>query len=162
MSFNQFIIYDQAYSEKLAAWDNGRFRHGMAWLLARSGDSLFWFIITGWLLWNQEPLGWRLLTAILIAAVITATAKGIFKRQRPVEKWAIATDKYAFPSGHASRAAVVAVMLAAALPQVALVFPLWAFLVSVARVILSRHFLSDVIGGLLLGYGIGIILLLIW
>ena len=92
------------------------------------------------------------------AAGVTAVAKGIFKRKRPSEKWALSTDKYAFPSGHAARAGAVATALAFAFPAWGWVSLLWAVLVGLARVALARHFLSDVTVGLLLGIVIGLIL----
>ena len=158
MQLNDLITRDEAYSGRIVAWANGRFLHTLAWVIARTGDSLFWLIIIGILLWQKQPLGWDLLLIVAVAAGVTAVAKGIFKRKRPSEKWALSTDKYAFPSGHAARAGAVATALAFAFPAWGWVSLLWAVLVGLARVALARHFLSDVTVGLLLGIVIGLIL----
>ena len=158
MSLEEFIGRDEAASERIAQYSQNRFVHGISWLLARTGDSIFWLLVTAVLIWFKHPIGWSLLITIAITALLTAGAKGIFKRERPSEKWAISTDKYAFPSGHASRAGAVAVTLAFAFPQFAILCFIWAGLVALARVILARHFLTDVIGGLLFGIGVSLIL----
>lgn len=150
MRLDSLLERDVAWSQQVAGWGSGRGRP-IVWLLARSGDSVVWLAISAVLIWLREPIGWQLLVTVAVAALLTAVAKGIFKRQRPEEKWAISTDKYSFPSGHASRAAAVATTLAFAYPAYALLFALWALLVAFARVALSRHFLSDVVSGLLFG-----------
>lgn len=151
-----WLARDKAWSQRLATWaGHGRFRRPLAWILARSGDSLFWLAVIAWLLWQKQGLGWDLLWTVAATAVFVVILKGIFRRQRPKEKWAIATDKYSFPSGHASRATAVAITLAFAFPAYSLLWLLWAILVSLARVALSRHFLSDVAGGLIVGVGVG-------
>lgn len=132
--------------------------HGVAWIIARSGDSIFWLLVSAVLIYLQWPAAWSLLTTVAVTALLTAVAKGLFKRQRPVEKWAIATDIYSFPSGHAARAGAVAVALSVALPSYAPLFFLWALLVAFARVMLSRHYVSDVAGGLIFGIAVGLLL----
>lgn len=158
MTLEKFIAFDEAASQRIAQYDGNRLVHGLAWLVARSGDSIFWLLISALLIWQKRPVGWPLLITVAVSALLTVVAKGIFKRERPSEKWAISTDKYAFPSGHASRAGAVAVTLAFAFPQYALLCFLWAGLVALARVLLSRHYVADVAGGLLFGILVGIIL----
>ncbi len=156
MRLNEIVARDMAVSNQLAAWANGRFLYNIAWALARTGDSIFWLIIIGILIWQNQFLGWILLLTVALTAVLTAAIKGLVRRRRPSEKWAISTDKYSFPSGHAARAGAVAVTLSFALPSYTLLFLLWAVLVGIARVALSRHYLSDVVAGLALGIIIGI------
>ena len=162
MSFDQILARDKHLSYKLTQRANGRFSRAFAWILARTGDSLFWLAVIGLLLWQKQSLGWDLLLTVAVTAVLVVILKGIFRRQRPKEKWAIATDKYSFPSGHAARATAVAITLAFALPPLTLLWLLWAVLVALARVALSHHYLSDVGGGLvvgvLVGLGLGMIL----
>lgn len=162
MNRDVWLARDKEWSQQLAKWTgNGRFRHPLAWVLARTGDSLFWLALIAWLLWQKQGLGWDLLWTVVVTAVIVGILKGIFRRQRPQEKWAIATDKYSFPSGHATRATAVAITLTFAFPTYGFLFPVWAALVSLARVALSRHFLSDVVGGLVVGAIIGVFLQMI-
>ena len=158
MTLEELIARDEAASGRVAEYDAIRIVHGTAWLIARTGDSIFWLLVTALLIWFKHPVGWSLLITVAVTALLTAVAKGIFKRERPSEKWAISTDKYAFPSGHAARAGAVAVTLAFAFPQYAFLCFIWAGLVALARVILSRHYLTDVAGGLLFGVVVSLIL----
>lgn len=158
MRLDELIIRDELVSNQIAQTANGRFLHTLAWIIARSGDSLFWLIFSVILLWQKQPLGWDLLLTMAVAAGVTAVAKGVFKRKRPSEKWAISTDKYSFPSGHAARAGAVAITLTFAFPVWGWVSLLWAVFVGLARVALARHFLSDVTVGLILGIVLGLIL----
>lgn len=158
MSLDEVLQKDKALSQRAARWGDGRFRHALVWVVARTGDNLLWLAIAGVLIWQGNGLGWQLLTTALVTAVVTAVVKGIVKRPRPAEKWAIATDKYAFPSGHAARAGAIAVTLAFAFPPFTPLLLLWMLLVAAARVALARHFVSDVLGGLALGVLLGLIL----
>ncbi len=158
MTLEELIARDESASQRIAQYAGNRFVHGTAWLVARTGDSIFWLLISALLIWFRRPGGWSLLITVAVTALLTAIAKGIFKRERPSEKWAIATDKYAFPSGHAARAGAVAVTLAFAFPQYALFCFLWAGLVALARVILARHYITDVAGGLLFGVMVSLVL----
>lgn len=157
----RLIAFDETLSARIASWGAEGIPRAVAWLLARTGDSLFWLAISGVLIWQKVPLGWILLVTVAVTAAVTGLAKGIFRRQRPVEKWAIATDKYAFPSGHAARAGGVAVALSFAFPAWTVAWLLWAVLVALARVALSRHYLSDVFAGLILGMLISLLLQLL-
>lgn len=158
MTFEDLIARDEAASQQIAQYSAHRLVHGIAWLLARTGDSIFWLLVSAFLIWRRYPAGWPLLITVAATALLTAVVKGVFKRERPSKKWAFSTDKYAFPSGHAARAGAVAVTLVFAFPQYAFFCFLWAALVALARVILARHFLSDVAGGLLFGVLVSLVL----
>ncbi len=150
---------DEAWSQRLVVWGNGRFPRAVPWLVARTGDSWLWLALAGWLAWQQQPIGWALLRVVVITAVIVFTTKAIFRRQRPQKQTiSIGADKYAFPSGHAARAGAVAITLATFWPTWLPLLLLWSLLVSFARILLSRHFLTDVCGGLMLGYLVALIL----
>ena len=156
MHFDLILARDKQFSGRLAQWANGRFRRPLAWILARTGDSVFWLAVIAILFWQKQRLGWDLLLAVLVTAVLVVILKGIFRRQRPKEKKAFATDKYSFPSGHAARATAVAITRAFHNPNLAPLWLIWAVLVALARVALSRHFLSDIVGGIIVGLFTGI------
>jgi undecaprenyl-diphosphatase len=171
MNREQLATHDKDLSQRLALWANasaesgpsirhqsGRFRRTLAWMLARTGDSVFWLAVIAVLLWQKQVLGWKLLMAVLVTAVLVAILKGIIRRQRPKAKRAFATDKYSFPSGHAARAAAIAIILAFYTPIMAPLWLIWAALVSLARVALSRHYLVDVVGGTIVGLLTGLCL----
>jgi membrane-associated phospholipid phosphatase len=105
--------------------------------------------------------GWLLVLTVL-EAVVAPASKLVLERPRPVWAAPITTaGSSSFPSGHAAAAAtaaVAAVLVARALgrgPLTRVVLPALAVLaaaaVSASRVFLGVHYLSDVVGGSLLG-----------
>ncbi|XP_048353373.1 polyisoprenoid diphosphate/phosphate phosphohydrolase PLPP6 [Sphaerodactylus townsendi] len=128
--------------------------HGIPWLagtlygLCRSGSSA-----------GREVLV-NLLFALVLDLVLVALVKGLVRRRRPTHNRmdmfaTISVDKYSFPSGHATRAAMVCRFvlhhLILAVPLRVLVV-LWAFIVGISRVMLGRHNVTDVLFGLMMGY----------
>lgn len=74
-------------------------------------------------------------------------------------------EQYSYPSGHTARAVflgIVVWLLAKKRRNVAIAVGAYIFLVAIGRIYLGHHWLSDVIGGGLLGSGFGIITLSIY
>lgn len=125
--------------------------HGIPWLLF---VSIFIFLI--------ERLRWltvNIFFALILDIVVVATIKAIARRRRPEknENDALATfgpDKFSFPSGHCTRATMIAVVF---IIQCSLGIPLtilllsWSLSVSVSRVLLQRHHILDVLAGFIIG-----------
>ncbi len=131
----------------------------LAIFLAHSGDSWFWAagLALVWLLGSPD---WRrralfLLICIVVLAGLVLAVKFSVRRRRPEGEWGSiyrSTDPHSFPSGHAARAAMLAVLgLGLGPPWFGLALVAWAPLVSLARVAMGVHYLSDVVAGLLLG-----------
>lgn len=163
----RLLFADATLSARLAA-PPGPWRL-LALLVAHSGDSPLWLVgALAALRWGYPPwpsLGSRTLVATLTGGLIAALLKWLFRRSRPGEPSASLysrLDRHAFPSGHATRAACVTVVLAPLLPGWgAGLLAIWAGLVSLARVALQVHYLLDVIVGLAVGGGIGLVLLIV-
>lgn len=136
--------------------------------LAHSGDSWFWgigLIVVWWLgddFWKREAV-W-LFVGIAVTAVIAQTLKWLFRRQRPPGEWGAiyrSADPHSFPSGHAARMAMLAVLGFAVGPGptwFALLLLVWAPLVALARVAMGIHYLSDIVAGALLGLVVGLVM----
>lgn len=132
--------------------------------LAHSGDSPIWImglLLVTWLgstLWRHSA--WLMLVGVAVTAVAVQTLKLIFRRQRPAGEWGQGyrqLDPHSFPSGHAARAFMLAAIAVALGPAWwALVMVVWAALVSLARVAMGVHYLSDVVAGAALGVGCGV------
>lgn len=96
-------------------------------------------------------------------AVLVLLIKFTIKRRRPEGQWGAIyrnTDPHSFPSGHAARTAMLAVIALALGPAwFGILMVIWAPLVSLARVWMGVHYVSDVLAGILLGIISGLIVL---
>lgn len=86
--------------------------------------------------------------------------KAVVRRRRPAQNQmdmfaTFSVDRYSFPSGHATRAAMCGRFLLAHLvlaPPVRVLVVLWVGLVGLSRVLLGRHNVTDVLFGFWMGY----------
>jgi undecaprenyl-diphosphatase len=156
---------DRKLTAALRIAERPGFTRSLAAVLAHSGDSWFWGagLALAWLLGTPD-WKWRsaiLLFGILITAVLVLAIKFTVRRRRPEGEWGgiyRATDPHSFPSGHAARAVMLAVVAVGLGPlPFALLLLIWAPLVVVARVAMGVHYLSDVLAGALLGLGTGLL-----
>lgn len=158
---------DRQVSSKFRLRRSDGFWHTLAAFMAHSGDSWFWLAgLAGVWLWAGRD--WHNKAALLALgvcglAVVVLTIKKLVGRKRPEGEWGAiyrATDPHSFPSGHAARATMLAVMALGLGPAwFGLLVLLWSPLVSLARVIMGVHYLSDVIAGAVLGLVVGILAL---
>lgn len=164
-----FLECDNHLSNKLRIAVNKKRIRWFAAILAHSGDSWFWFIGLGLLWWLGSPF-WKYramiyIISIFITACIVLIIKFTIRRKRPEGEWGgiyRRTDPHSFPSGHAARTILLAVLgVGFGPPWFAWLLVIWAPLVSIARVGLGVHYLSDVIAGMILGLFIGAVCLTI-
>jgi len=136
-------------------------------LYEHAGNGLFWLpaALIAWLLPGMTPVQrmWaaNLFLGFLLDVLVVGTIKGIVGRGRPVYNKAddfvlvVSVDHYSFPSGHASRASLVAMFATVCLngtnPPLAIAVLCWGALTGVSRALLGRHYVGDVIFGVLVG-----------
>ena len=168
MNLQAIIALDRNVSKNLRVQPEKRWLWNLTAFLAHSGDSWFWlaalFVI--WL-FTFTRQAWHVKTAlmatgILVLAVLVLAIKFSVRRSRPPGEWGAIyrnTDPHSFPSGHAARAAMLAV-LALGLGPVwfAILILIWVPLVSLARIAMGLHYLSDVLAGLILGVMAGLVI----
>ncbi len=157
-----WLKQDAQLSTRLRIEDPGLLRK-LAIFFGHSGDSWFWgiglllIIWLGSLQWKQ--IAWGLLIGIALTAIVVLVIKFSVRRSRPAGEWGQIyrkTDPHSFPSGHAARAAMLAVLgLALGPAWFGILLLVWAPLVGLARVATGLHFVSDVLAGWLLGILMG-------
>ena len=136
-------------------------------VLAHSGDSWLWMIGLA-LVWLLSKTTWHRTAALMAVAVglqalVIFAVKQAIRRERPAGDWGgiyRSIDPHSFPSGHATRAVLLAVMAVGLGPAwFGLLLAIWAPLVCVARVATGVHYLSDVVVGALIGLLMGLLIL---
>jgi undecaprenyl-diphosphatase len=161
---------DARISERLnISRRSGVLRRALAFL-AHSGDSWFMIPVMG-IIWLLGDSGWKwrmlvMFPAMVLTALVAVGLKFAIRRRRPAGDWGLvyrSTDPHSFPSGHAARLTMLAVLSLLTGPAwFSGVFFLWAPLVALARVGMGVHYISDILGGAVLGvlFGIGFVLIL--
>ena len=116
------------------------------------------------LLRKEKKLFYALLTGIIIDAFLVLGLKTAFGRPRPYTELPVglfSVELSSFPSGHASRAFLVANIWGwfQKKRRFHIFLLVFAFLISFSRVYLGVHYLSDVIAGAVLGSATGYIVM---
>ncbi|KAL6107480.1 plpp6 [Pungitius sinensis] len=134
-------------------------------LIEVSGHGIPWLAGAAYCLYKSDsPAGQEvmlnLLMGLLLDLILVGIVKASVRRRRPAHNRmdmfaTFSVDRYSFPSGHATRAAMCGRFLLAhlvlAAPLRVLVL-LWAGLVGLSRVMLGRHNVTDVVFGFGMGY----------
>lgn len=159
MSLRNILELDARLSSQMRVAEKPGFLRNLAIFFAHSGDSWFWALalIIAWFFSNSAWKKWETVEFFGIAglAAVVLAVKFMVKRKRPEGEWGGIyrnTDPHSFPSGHAARAFLIAVIASALAPSwLAAVLWLWAPLVALARVAMGVHYVSDIVAGAILG-----------
>jgi len=131
------------------------------------GDPLFWIFVAAAIYWAGEHRGsFMLMNLVLFASAIAGLLKISIQRPRP-EEFGIPVlehfrsgysmvSNFSFPSGHATLVGSVFGYFHTIVKEKEVwILAVIAVLVSISRIYLGVHFLSDIIVGLIIGYFIG-------
>lgn len=111
-------------------------------------------------------------TAVLVAVTLLASVavvqllKTLFARARP-QDMLVSSDFGSFPSGHTANAATLAALAIVLFPRVwvCVIAVAWTLAMAFSRTLMSAHWLTDTVGGMLVGAGTVLViagLLLTW
>ncbi len=163
------LEFDRRWSARISFANRPSALRSMGALLAHSGDSWFWGagLAAVWVLGDVLQKEWavRLLIGIFVTALIVIALKFLIRRQRPEGEWGAIyrrTDPHSFPSGHAARATMLTVLFIGLGPAwLVPIMLVWAPLVTLSRVAMDLHYLSDALAGAVLGVLVGLAALLL-
>jgi undecaprenyl-diphosphatase len=160
----KWLQADARLSARLGVAEKPGLRRRLAIFFGHSGDSWFWgaglllLIALGTPAWRT--LAWAFLLGIVLTAVVVLIIKFSVRRARPEGEWGQIyrkTDPHSFPSGHAARSIMLAVLgLALGPAWFGVLLLIWAPLVGLARVATGLHYVSDVLAGWVLGIVMGL------
>ena len=163
MTLRSILELDARLSDRLRVAERPGPLRTLAVFFAHSGDSWFWalgLLLLWWLgdsFWKQ----WAVVQVAGIVALIVAvmTIKFTVRRRRPEGEWGGIyrnTDPHSFPSGHAARSFLIAILAIGLGPAwLAILLCIWAPLVALARVAMGVHYVSDIVAGAILGIVVG-------
>jgi len=159
MSFRSVLELDARLSEQMRVAEKPGALRTISVFLAHSGDSWFWAaaLMLAWLFSNSVWRKWEVVefVSISLLAALVMSIKFLVRRKRPEGEWGSIyrnTDPHSFPSGHAARSFLIAVIASGLSPAwLAILLWLWAPLVALARVAMGVHYVSDVVAGAVVG-----------
>lgn len=165
MNLRSVIELDAKLSNQMRVAEKPGALRAIAAFFAHSGDSWFWWaaLILLWLESNSRWRRWEVVefAGIGLLAALVMGIKFLVRRRRPEGEWGSIyrnTDPHSFPSGHAARSFLIAVVASALAPAwLAILLWIWAPLVSIARVAMGLHYVSDVVAGAALGILVALI-----
>lgn len=127
-------------------------------------------VVVAIIVWAVSRRPWTTMTFVAVVPLKLLFEKGIVKqiveRERPavsvgaaVQVRGPALEGLSFPSGHATTAFAIAVLLTAIMPRRWRAVPfIWAVAVAVARIYMGEHNLLDVVAGAAIGIGCAVVL----
>jgi len=165
MSLRSLLELDARLSDQLRVAEQPGLLRTISAFLAHSGDSWFWGVGLIFL-WFLKDAFWKrwavaMFVGIAVLAALVMMIKFIVRRRRPEGDWGgiyRSTDPHSFPSGHAARSFLIAVLATGLGPLwLALILWLWAPLVALARVAMGVHYVSDVLAGAVFGLVVALV-----
>jgi undecaprenyl-diphosphatase len=165
----RLVALDNDLSARLTLTEETGWQRMVAVLGAHLGDGPLWFVIAvvAFVLGGEETRRFVLLAAVaaIVTVGLTTVLKLLIRRSRPREAtgfYSTRYDRHSFPSGHATRVACLAMIFSRQFPCWAIVFYALALFVSLCRIALDIHYISDILAGLVIGFLVSWGVVFIW
>jgi len=165
MSLRPVIELDARLSQQMRVAEKPGALRSIAVFFAHSGDSWFWAValISLWASGDSFWKKWAVVQFVCISVMIVLVmgTKFLVRRRRPEGEWGGIyrnTDPHSFPSGHAARSFLIAVVATGLGPLgLGIILWVWAPLVALARVAMGVHYVSDVVAGAVFGILVAVV-----
>lgn len=162
-SLQDLLEFDARLTQRIQIQTSQSPWWNFAVIFAHSGDSWLWAVSIG-LVWLFTNGYWHRVAAVLelsivVQALFVFGLKWLIRRERPAGEWGSIYrqfDPHSFPSGHATRVILLTVLAVGIGPTwFGMLIGVWAPLVCLSRVMTGVHYISDILGGILLGLVMG-------
>lgn len=136
--------------------------HGLVWLVCWLA---FIYMIDSKDLYQTQV---NMFIGLVLDIIFVWILKAATRRRRPAvddNPFSFGPDKYAFPSGHASRAVFIACFFTLLDPMPWIFYPsivVWCVAVSFSRILIYRHHILDVLAGAALGLFEALLIAVFW
>jgi len=163
---NQLLLMDQRLFLFINHLPHTALTDLFAKILSGVGTAgIIWFVLAIIFFLKEEKKDHWFFVPVILAGIgswvlVEKIIKPLIGRARPtVEMGAMILgnngDSFSFPSGHATIAWAMAVVLSHKEPKLRWVLYVLAFFISLSRIYVGKHYPSDIIVGGLVGWGIG-------
>lgn len=163
--FNFIKKRDHALMHRIHHWSAPDWLRWILVCASRSGDGWLWYALGVLILIFGDRFRFAAVYAGLLASGvglgIYEIVKKTTRRKRPCliepNQWARIPppDQYSFPSGHTISSFAIATSVGMFYPSLMITLLCCAFTISISRIMLGMHFLSDVLAGMLIGTSLG-------
>ncbi len=165
--FSSLLFLDESLFLSINHLPHTPLTNALGLLLSGVGTAgIIWFLLGLFLFFREEKKDRLFFVPLFLAGgfswfMVEVVLKPLAARSRPgLELGAIIVgsslnDSYSFPSGHATIAFAMAVVLSKKEPKWKWMFYMLAVLISLSRIFLGKHYPTDVLVGAFLGWGIG-------
>jgi len=159
VSLKKLIAFDYTYSKKISQIFDLNSKIRLFFQLAtHTGTSVSWSIglFIAYFIFPQQRLEIISIFIFMIIMLIPVfIIKQTVRRPRPEYKdlrlGSVLLDEWSFPSGHATRATYIMLLLPIITPTLTIFWIAWGFCMIISRLILGVHYISDIIAGILTG-----------
>jgi len=156
--FVKFLEIDRKINEYFVSHNNPKLRTALR-ALTYLGTGALWIpiyaLVLGFFYNHFTPLILNLILAELMGLLTIIILRYMTKRKRPIIKYKYFPltpwNRYSFPSHHTLRSFIIAVIVGTDFPTLLPFLIIMAVMISFSRIYLSKHYLSDVLVGTLLG-----------